>query len=151
LSSVPKQVTTALFESFTSDELLPLLRGLRLVTFQPGDIVVAEGEPGDSLFILTTGRVKTFVRDAVGHFGKVRELMDGDFFGEISFLRSTPRTATITAASSCEILILDKSTLLEICETHPHVLEVLERFSAQRENSAVEIAVRTSSAIDSRS
>jgi hypothetical protein len=151
LSRVPTPVTTALFESFTPDELLPLLRGLRLVTFQPGDIVVAEGEPGDSLFILTTGRVKTFVRDAVGHFGKVRELMDGDFFGEISFLRSTPRTATITAASSCEILILDKPTLLRICETHPHVLEVLERFSAQRENSAVEIEVRKSSAIDSRS
>lgn len=147
VSNVPTPVTTALFESFAPDELLLLLRGLRLVTFQPGDIVVSEGAPGDCLFILTTGRVKTFVRDAVGHFGKVRELMDGDFFGEISFLRSTPRTATITAASSCEILILDKSTLLLICQTHPHVLEVLERFSAQRENSAAEIEARKSSAI----
>jgi cAMP-dependent protein kinase regulator len=149
-ANAPLPVTTALFESFTPDELLPLLRGLRLVTFLPGDIVVSEGEPGDSLFILTTGRVKTFVRDAAGHFGKVRELTDGDFFGEISFLRSTPRTATITAAAPCEILILDKSTLLLICQTHPHVLEVLEQFSAQRENSVAEIEARKSTAIDGR-
>ena len=143
-SMAPQNLTTPLFESFTSEELLPLLRGLRLVTYEPGDIVVAEGEPGDGLFILTSGRVKAFVRDAVGHFGKVRELTDGDFFGEISFLKSKPRTATITAAARCEMLILDNSTLVEICETHPHVREVLERFSAQRENSPVEVDVRKS-------
>jgi hypothetical protein len=144
LSKAPKNLTTPLFESFTSEELLPLLRGMRLVTYEPGDIVVAEGEPGDGLFILTSGRVKAFVRDAVGHFGKVRELTDGDFFGEISFLQSKPRTATITAASRCEMLILDDSTLIEICKAHPHVRGVLERFSAQRENSPVEINVRKS-------
>ena len=144
LSRAPKCLTTPLFESFTAEELLPLLRGLRLVTYEPGDIVVTEGEPGDGLFILTSGRVKTFVRDAVGHFGKVRELTDGDFFGEISFLKSKPRTATITAAARCEMLILDSWTLVEICKTHPHVRGVLERFSEQRENSPVEINVRES-------
>jgi hypothetical protein len=145
VSQAAENLATPLFESFTSEELLPLLSGLRLVTYEPGDIVVAEGEPGDGLFILTSGRVKAFVRDAVGHFGKVRELTDGDFFGEISFLQSKPRTATITAASRCEMLILDNSTLIEICGAHPHVREVLERFSAQRENSQVEVEVRKSS------
>lgn len=151
IGSVPIPVTTALFESFAPDELLPLMRGLRLVTFQSGDIIVAEGEAGNELFILTTGRVKTFVRNAAGHYEKIREMTDGDFFGEISFLRSTPRTATLTAAAPCEILILDKSTLLHICQTHPHVLEVLEQFCSERENSPVEIHARKSSAIDDRS
>jgi hypothetical protein len=144
VSVVPKSLTTPLFESFNAEELLPMLRGMRLVTYEPGDIVVAEGEPGDGLFILTSGRVKAFVRDAVGRFGKVRELTDGDFFGEISFLQSKPRTATITAASRCEMLILDNSTLEEICKTHPHVRGVMERFSAQRENSPDEVSVRMS-------
>jgi hypothetical protein len=141
---VPKTLTTPLFEGFSSEELLLLLRVMRLVTYEPGDVVVAEGSPAEGLFILTSGKVNAFVRDAVGHLGKVRELTDGDFFGEISFLRSKPRTATITAASRCEILILDKSTLLEICETHPHAREVLERFSALRENSTDELNVRRS-------
>lgn len=144
ISLVPKTSTTPLFEGFSSEELLLLLREMRLVTYEPGDVVVAEGSPGEGLFILTSGRVKTFVRDAVGHLGKVRELTDGDFFGEISFLRSKPRTATVTAASRCEILILDTSTLLKICETHPRVREVLERFSALRENSSAELNVRRS-------
>jgi tetratricopeptide (TPR) repeat protein len=150
LTKAPKNLTTPLFESFTSDELLPLIRGLRLVTYEPGDIVVAEGEPGDGLFILTSGRVKAYVRDAVGHFGKIRELTDGDFFGEISFLQSKPRTATIAAASRCEMLILDNSALVEICKIHPHVRGVLERFSAQRENSPVEVTVRKSGGSESQ-
>jgi hypothetical protein len=150
LSKAAHNLITPLFESFTSEELVPLMAGLRLVTYEPGDIVVAEGEPGDGLFILTSGRVKAFVRDSVGHLGKVRELTDGDFFGEISFLQSKPRTATISAASRCEMLILDNSTLIEICKIHPHVRGVLERFSAQRENSPVEVHVRKSGGPESQ-
>jgi hypothetical protein len=145
IPGAPKSLTTPLFESFTPEELFPLLRGLRLVTYEPGDIIVAEGGPDEALYIVTSGRVKAFVRNAVGHFGKVRELTDGDFFGEIAFLRSKPRTATVTAAARCEILILDNARLQEICELYPHAREVLERFSAQRENSAIELTVRKSS------
>jgi Cyclic nucleotide-binding domain/Tetratricopeptide repeat len=143
----PKTLTTPLFESFTPEELFPLLRGLRLVTYEPGDIIVAEGGPDEALYIVTSGRVKAFVRNAVGHFGKVRELTDGDFFGEIAFLRSRPRTATVTAAARCEILILDNARLEEICELYPHARVVLERFSAERENSPIEVSVRKSSSI----
>jgi hypothetical protein len=139
---VPRRLTTPLFEGFTPEELFPLLRGLRLVTYEPGDIIVSEGGPNEGLFIITSGRVKAFVRNAVGHFGKVRELTDGDFFGEIAFLASKPRTATVTAAARCEILILENSRLIEFCRIYPHAREVLERFAAERENSALEISVR---------
>jgi tetratricopeptide (TPR) repeat protein len=146
-AAVPKSLTTPLFESFTPEELFPLLRGLRLVTYEPGDIIVSEGGPDEALYILTSGRVKAFVRNAAGHFGKVRELTDGDFFGEISFLRSRPRTATVTAAARSEILILDNDRLEEICARYPHARLVLERFAQQRENSAPEMSVRRSSAV----
>jgi Cyclic nucleotide-binding domain len=140
----PRTLTTPLFESFSSEELFLLLGMMRLVTYEPGDVVMAEGSWDEGLFILTSGRVKAFVRDAMGNLGKVRELTEGDFFGEISFLKSKPRTATITAASRCEILILDDATLLQICNAHPHAREVLERFSAMRENSEAELDVRRS-------
>jgi hypothetical protein len=133
---------TPLFSGFSGDELVEIIQGLQLLTFAPGDIVVAEGEPGDSLFVLTTGTVKTFCKDPRGEYRKVREMGEGSFFGEVSILTGTPRTATITAATPLELLELDLPTLEAIAEKHPHVLTVLKDFSGQRAGSLEEIRIR---------
>lgn|GEM_PF-673610 len=135
-------VGTPLFGSFSQEQVLALVSGMRLVRFEPGDIIVAEGEPGNSLFVLTYGIVKAFVRDGSGHYGKVRELTDGDIFGEIAVLRMKPRTATITASTPCELLELDRWTLDDITRIHPTVLDTLEKFCRERENSSLESEIR---------
>jgi hypothetical protein len=135
-------VSTPLFEGFSEDELVAVIRGLRLLTFAPGDILVTEGAPGGSLFILTTGSVKAFVKNAGGESVKVHELNEGSFFGEISILTGRPRTATLTAATPCEVLELDKPTLDAITQSHPHVLEVLKRFHEARAQDTVEAIIR---------
>jgi voltage-gated potassium channel len=63
---------------------------------------------------------------------QVRELREGDFFGEASLLESGRRTATVTAGSRCELLELDRDTLDQISGRHPHVLEVMREFHAAR-------------------
>lgn len=136
-------VGTPLFGAFSSEELLALVNGMRLVRFEPGDIIVSEGEPGKSLYVLNYGIVKAFVRDAAGRNGKVRELHEGDVFGEIAILSMKPRTATITAATPCELLELDRSTLDTITGIHPAVRTTLRDFSQSRENSSLEEAVRS--------
>ena len=135
-------VSTPLFEGFTEDELVAVIRGLKLLTFEAGDILVTEGAAGASLFILTTGTVKAFVKNARGESVKVHELAEGSFFGEISILTGRPRTATLTAATSCEVLELDKATLDGITRSHPHVLEVLKRFHEARAQDTVEAIIR---------
>jgi Cyclic nucleotide-binding domain len=122
-----------LFQSFGQDELVAVMRGLRLVTFEPGDIIISEGDPGNSLFVLTTGVAKAFIKNqgAVGQ-RKVREMRDGDFFGEIALLSGKARTATVTAATRCELLELDRPTLDQIIVLHPHVMGVLQDFYIQR-------------------
>jgi len=135
-------VSTPLFEGFTEDELVAVIRGLKLLTFEPGDILVTEGAAGASLFILTTGTVKAFVKNARGESVKVHELAEGSFFGEISILTGRPRTATLTAATSCEVLELDKTTLDGITQSHPNVLEVLKRFHEARAQDTVEAIIR---------
>lgn len=135
-------VSTPLFEGFTEDELVAVIRGLKLLTFEPGDILVTEGAAGASLFILTTGTVKAFVKNARGESVKVHELAEGSFFGEISILTGRPRTATLTAATSCEVLELDKATLDGITQSHPNVLEVLKRFHEARAQDTVEAIIR---------
>ena len=128
----PRRAAPALFPDFSDDELVAVMSGLQLVAFGPGELVVAEGEPGDSLFLVTTGSVKAWIRNREGRYVLVRRLGEGDFFGEISVLTGSPRTATIVAASACELLELDRATLDGITAAHPRVREVLQRFYEQR-------------------
>ena len=138
----PAFVSTPLFEGFSQEELVAVIRGLKLLTFAPGDILVAEGGPGDSLFILASGSVKAFVRNPKGDYVKVKELGEGAFFGEIAVLTGKPRTATITAASACELLELDRPALDAITATHPRVREILKQFHEQRAQDTVQAMIR---------
>ena len=135
-------VSTPLFEGFSQQELVAVIRGLKLLTFAPGDILVAEGGPGDSLFILASGSVKAFVRNPKGQYVKVNELGEGAFFGEIAVLTGKPRTATITAASPCEVLELDRAALDSITASHPRVREILKQFHEQRAQDTVQAMIR---------
>ncbi len=128
----PEEVESPLFSSFSEDELTAVIGGLTLLSFEPGDIIITEGDKGDSLFTITTGVTKTFLRQPEGGQKLVRILKEGDFFGEISILSGKPRTATVTAATACELLELDRATLDGICERQPHVHKVLEDFYISR-------------------
>jgi hypothetical protein len=129
----PPFVDTPLFSGFSRDELVAVIKGLRLLTFEPGDILLTEGDRGDSLYVITTGTVKTFVRDTTqGGQLLMRRLKEGDFFGEISVLSGKARSATVTAATHCEMLELDRATLDQITASYPRVRQVLEEFYLAR-------------------
>jgi cAMP-dependent protein kinase regulator len=133
---------TPLFRGMSPQEIVAVIRGLRLHAFSAGHIVVTEGQPGDSLFVITTGLCRAFVKNPNGRNVEVRELREGDFFGEISVLTGEPRSATLTTASRCELLELDRTHLDSILKAHPHVQKVLEEFQKQRADSSVEAAIR---------
>jgi cAMP-dependent protein kinase regulator len=125
-------VVSPLFKDFSVDELVAVIHGLSLITFEAGDIILTEGDPGDSMYMLTAGTVKAVKRNAAGRQVAVNELSEGAFFGEISILTGQPRSATVVATSHCELLELDRPTLDSIVATHPHVRQVLEQFSKER-------------------
>jgi cAMP-dependent protein kinase regulator len=135
-------LATPLFRGMSQEEIVAVIRGIRLLGFGPGQIVVTEGEPGDSLFVVTTGLCRAFVRSATGRNVEVRQLSEGEFFGEISILTGQPRTATITTATPSELLELSRESLDSIIRTHPRVRQVLEEFHARRADSTIEAAIR---------
>lgn len=135
-------VESPLFRSLSREEMLAIIRGLQLRSSGSGSILVTEGEPGDSLFVLTSGVCRAHIRNPSGHNVEVRELREGDFFGEISILSGKPRTATITAVTPCEWLELDRQTLDTITSSHPKVRDVLQDFHDQRKDSTIEAAIR---------
>ncbi len=133
-----------LFNGLTEDQLLAVIRGLRLATFGPGEIIVTEQEPGQSMFLIAGGAVRIYVRRDDGGNAQVRTMEQGDFFGEISLLSGLPRTATITAAAQCELLELGRDDLEKIAVEQPEVIGIVERFCSQRAGSAEELEARQS-------
>jgi len=131
-------LSTPLFQGFSQKDLAAVIHDLELITFEPGDILVAEGAPGDSLFILSTGSVKAYVRNPKGHYVRVSTLVEGDFFGEISVLTGKPRTATLVSASHCEVLELKKEKLDALTQDHPEIREVLQKFQDARVYGTIE-------------
>ena len=141
-AAMPRVKSSPLFSTFSAQELLAVIRGLSLLNFEPGEIIVSESEPGDSLFVLASGSVRVYVRNAENRNKEVRLLEQGAFFGEISLLSGNPRTATITAATPVEILELDRRTLDSIAAQHPHVPRIIREFYEKRAMSPEEMRAR---------
>lgn len=125
-------VVSPLFRDFSVDEMVAVIQGLKLIACDSGEIIISEGEPGDSLYMLSAGRVKAFKRSASGRQSLLGEMSEGAFFGEISVLTGRPRSATVVAATACELLELDRGTLDRIAAAHPHVWDVLKEYADRR-------------------
>jgi hypothetical protein len=131
-----------LFESLGEDELKSMVEAFALVRCAPGHVILTEGEPGRSVFVLATGQVRVFVRNAGGYNVEVASLREGAFFGEMAALSGRPRSATVTAITSCELLELDRAALDAICAAHPAVRETLEEFYIARAGNEEAAALR---------
>jgi CRP-like cAMP-binding protein len=139
---VTRLLAVPLFAGLSAAELLAVVQGLALRTFEPGDVLVTEGEQGRSLFVLTSGRARVFVRSRDGHAVEVGRLEEGDFFGEIAALSGARRGATVTAAKACEVLELEKGTLDTIALAHPRVRATIEATYLARAGNATVAGVR---------
>ena len=134
--AVPRVATSPLFSDFSPTELVAVMRDLKLHEFEPGEILVTQGEPGESLFILASGRARAYVKDAKGRSTQAREMNEGDFFGEIAVMTGLPRTATVTASTRCELLELDRAALDRLTKAQPRIREVLQAFYSKHMGSS---------------
>jgi CRP-like cAMP-binding protein len=115
-----------IFSSCTAEEIAAITGVAQEGFFQPGQIIVTQGTPGQAFYLVLAGRVE-ILRDGVslGAFGP------GDFFGEMSLLDQAPRSATIRALESTQCLMLSSWDFKAVLERHPSIaiklLEVLSR------------------------
>ena len=87
-----------LFSDLTTPEFIDVALLLVRRVLKVGEQAMLEGDPGDSMFIISTGEVRATVeRD--GRQVPVATFRDGDFFGEMAVLLGEPRTATVTRIS----------------------------------------------------
>jgi CRP-like cAMP-binding protein len=75
----------------------------------PGTVIVREGEPGDSFYVVFAGMLSVSQRDR-GNQGVLRP---GDYFGEVALAMDIPRTATVTAITPAVVAACDRATFDE--------------------------------------
>ena len=110
--------------------------------YSAGGIVLSEGDPGDSVFLLVSGSVRILVIGGHGRALEIRRLDAPDFFGEVAALSGQPRSATVVAASDCELLEIERSALERLLEARPAAKTILVGAGEGRAHSAEEAAVR---------
>jgi CRP-like cAMP-binding protein len=142
LKELKELQSSTLFSSFERETLVEIVASTELRSYDEGDIIVTEGEPGSSLFLIVGGTVKVFTRTDDGANLQLAELGPGDFFGEVSLLSGKPRTATITTRTKVTAIELDRTSVDRIAEDHPEVKKVLEDFYERRTKDTVEAVIR---------
>ena len=86
--------------------------------FPPGKLLVREGEPGQSMFVIVEGRVAVMRQPPDGPQKTVGYLSTGDFFGELALVTECRRTASIMAVERTVVLELTRAGLAEAGARH---------------------------------
>jgi len=107
------------------------------MSYQDGDSVVVEGDPGDALYIIVNG-VASIVADDMGKEKEVAELTDGAFFGEMAVITNQPRSASVRARGDLTALKIPKQAVLDILADYPKVKEVVAKIGLARTEDTME-------------
>jgi cAMP-dependent protein kinase regulator len=130
-----------LFEVLTAEEREAVVKEMDLEEHEEGNVVITEGQPGSSMYLIARGEVKVYTRGPDGASIYLAKLGEGDFFGEVSVLTGKPRTATITASQPTQLLRLDKSKLDTALARFPGIRKVLDNFYKKRAEHTVEAMI----------
>ena len=100
-----------LFVEFAPLELDKLAQFAKLRPFEPREVIFNQGESGRHMFIMVTGTVRISILSEEGKEMILGTFGPGDVFGEIALFDGKERTATVTAITTCECLVLDARSL----------------------------------------
>lgn len=94
-------------------------------------VIVGQEDRGDSLYVLSRGRVKVVLYGDSGREVILSMFKPGEFFGEMSLLDNQPRSANVIAVEDSSLLVLERAAFAEHLEQHPrtalHVLAEMSR------------------------
>lgn len=109
-----------------------LRSSMTLVKLRKGQSLFKEGDDGDHLFIVSSGKVKLGTKSPDGRENLLMILGPGDMFGDLSLFDSGPRTATATAVTETKLLSLGQDKVIPWVKEHPEVsLHLLARLASR--------------------
>ena len=86
-----------------------------------GSVIVRQGEASDELFIIVSGEAEVRQKTALGEDLHLRQLQPGDAFGEFALLTRVPRSATVIASTTVDLLCLNRTGVMSLRENAPAI------------------------------
>jgi CRP-like cAMP-binding protein len=122
-----------LFSGLGAEALERVVSVLELRRYSDGEIIVRQGQPGESFFVVTQGMVRIFREGASdGERQVLAHLGAGSVLGEMAVLSAEPRTASADAVGEADLLIFTRDALAAMADELPQVGQLLERFAIER-------------------
>jgi len=127
-----------IFQDLEDEELQKVFKLLTSQYFFEGQVIVKEGEPGDSMYVMSEGEVEitkrlTMVLDQETLKEKLMVRLraeDGGSFGEMALLENEVRSATVTALTNCRFLELQREDFLNFLRENPVIgIKILLRLA----------------------
>jgi CRP-like cAMP-binding protein len=121
-----------LFSALDTEAATALQTSMDVRRLLRGEVLFAEGEPGDRLYVVTDGKVKLGHTATDGRESLIAIMGEGEMFGELSLFDPGPRTSTATALTDVRVLGLGHAALRPWLTGRPEVAESLLQALAQR-------------------
>jgi len=125
------------FFTLLSDRELDVIRAVASEkTYPKNAVVLTEGEMGDSLYMIQSGKVKVFIGDEEGREIILKILGPGAFFGEMSMIDKQPRSASVTTIEASTFQVLTHAAFERCVEQEPRIANMVMQILAQRVREA---------------
>ena len=121
----------ALFASCDEAFIRALRDRVELVSFEPGQLIVEEGSPAESFYLVRGGYVKVSARSGAADLA-LTYLGKGDYFGEAALLLDEPWPFSFSAIETVEVVRMTRKDFEELLRAHPEVRKELWEVSIQR-------------------
>jgi CRP/FNR family transcriptional regulator, cyclic AMP receptor protein len=118
---------TDLLASVSAEDLRTVAAASRLRRFGRGQIVFTRNDPSDTVVVVVSGRVKMVFRSADGGELTLAVLGPGAVFGEIGVVDNGPRSADAETLEECQLLLVPREAVQDICARVPAAAQVLSR------------------------
>ncbi|MCQ2579900.1 MAG: Crp/Fnr family transcriptional regulator [Treponemataceae bacterium] len=102
-------------------------------TYRPGEVLIAEFEPGDCFYLIKSGRVQ-LSKTLNGTNKNIDVLGPSEFLGEMAILENTPRSATCVAVNTVEVLEFNKANFELLITNNPAIALILLKMFCRRIN-----------------
>jgi len=116
---------TNLLRSVPAEDLSALAAASRLRTFGRGQVVFTRGDPGDTVIVVVSGRVKVVVRSADGGALTLAIIGPGGVFGEVGVADGGPRSSDAQTLDESRLLLVPREAIQEICARVPAAAQAL--------------------------
>jgi hypothetical protein len=120
-----------IFEGLSVSELAAIASVTEVVVYPPDQVVIREGEPGDTMYLVIEGEVSVIKGQEEGPEIELDRISTGDYFGEMALFEGHVRSASIRTARQSRLLVLHKREFTEIVREYPqialHICEVLSQ------------------------